>query len=307
MYCENCGSKLDENAKFCTICGAAVEDEQPQAEQQPTQQPPIQQQPTQQQPVQNVWNATNPQYGSQYAGGTNAQRSSNGARKTIIILVIVIVVLIAAAAVAAVLLLGRKNDTPADSIKTEQSQTETKEEEQAEQEPEAPHEMTFEEAQQIAAGFSTAELPDLAAFDWYTPSIGSGAAPGFLNGAAPITNPTLVEGGWKMLVVWDPQRVRGAYCWDVENAQIWNQGGDSASMNVTPYIFYEPDLGYTTDMSNQPPVNYLGNWANDALHVSVSYTYMDINYFYEYEGKQYAIGTILAPDGTPGEVALVRP
>lgn len=304
MFCEKCGNRLPENARFCTQCGTSVGSTQSQT---------TYQQPLQQQPTQNTENSTPSQFGAAEMGvngmPVKASHSSSGNRKAVIIIVIVLSVILVAAAVVAFVLLGRRYDAPAEPIVTEQTEEAQKQQTQQEPEPEpeAPHEMTFEEAQQIAAGFSTSEFPDLTTFDWYTPSIGSNAVPGFLNSATPITNHTLVEGGWKMLVVWDPQRARNAYCWDIENAQIWNQGGDSVSMNVTPYIFYEPDLGYTTDISNQPAASYLGNWMYDTFHVTVGYTDIDINYFYEYDGKQYAVGTIVAPDGTTGEVALVRP
>lgn len=57
--CEYCGSQVPDNAKFCTSCGAALQQAQPAqqvyeppAYQQPTYEQPTYQQPTYQQPYQ---------------------------------------------------------------------------------------------------------------------------------------------------------------------------------------------------------------------------------------------------------------
>ena len=276
MFCQKCGKQIDDNTKFCTSCGAPTEPSSPAVQ----------------------------EYGQPRQASYVAPQKSNTA---LIITIIAAAFVIVAAIAAAVVILTNKEVPPIDDIQTEQSSQENSVPEEADTAEEPPHEMTFEEAQGIAAGYSTSEHPQISDFDWYVPSIGTGIAPGFLQSATPITNHTLVEGGWKLAIIWDPQRVRNAYCWDVANCDIWDLGGDSVSLNAKHYILYEPDPGYTTDFSNVPDDYYSGSWNGPSFYVTIGGGSITINGFYEYNGKQYAIGSATTQDGTAGEVALVRP
>ena len=315
MFCNHCGQKIEDGSKFCEHCGAKVEPFTPNAPQQPARpevERPIQQTQRASVPSVNPADAVTPRrpapanrptggYAPAPMGGMPTQEPKKPKSKTPIF-ILIIGLLVAAIAVLTILLLTNSSDeskeeaTPTEAATTVPEETEVP----TEAPTEAPN------YQEIAAYYSTDAYPNLETFSWFTDTGFGAQTPPILVDATPITTTELVEGGWQMITVWDPDRIYNAYCWDLDNAVITTVG-TNVTVTVNQFMFYEPDEGYTSDKIGQAPAVYSGTWNGMTANVAATGEPMTLNAFYEKDGRQYALGNVTAPDGTEGRIALMRP
>ncbi len=154
----------------------------------------------------------------------------------------------------------------------------------------------------ISTGLSTDERPGLDEFMWYLEGVYQDGVP---SGAAVIDNLKYIKGGWKGLIVYDPEGEFGENAADFLNMKI--DGKESKlSLTLDWYLMAVSDEAGTFDVSDMEDSVFKGKWKDGALWASGPGT-IRLTQFYEWKGKQYAIGTMETPDGMPAVCALVRP
>ncbi len=150
--------------------------------------------------------------------------------------------------------------------------------------------------------FSTSERPDLSDFVWYCEGVqytGIPAEAAFISELASLT------GGWKALVIYDPNNEFDSAAMEFLNISI-SGTTDDLSLTLDWYSIFWSNEGQSYDESDMEDSVFLGKWENGGLWASGAGT-IRLAQFYELSGKQYAVGTMDTPDGIPALVALVRP
>ena len=149
---------------------------------------------------------------------------------------------------------------------------------------------------------STEEHPDLEDFLWYTEDVAYDGVPSDAN---IIDSIDLLTGSWKALIVYDPNNEYDAGAMEFLNIALAGTA-ESLSLTLDWYQIFWANEGESFDESDMEDSVFLGNWENGGLWASGAGT-IRLTQFYELNGKQYAVGTMDTPDGTPALMALVRP
>lgn len=153
-----------------------------------------------------------------------------------------------------------------------------------------------------ASDFSTTERPKLSDFMWYFDGAYYNGIPSDIE---IIEDPELLSGDWKGFIWYDPERQRDSYGLEFLNV---NLDIDKSKVKVV-FDLYQLSFENTEIINEEDQENLVfnGQWDNgrcDAtgpgnVHIDTFYSHGD--------GKQYAVGTIDSPDGTPTYFAMVRP
>lgn len=149
---------------------------------------------------------------------------------------------------------------------------------------------------------STEEYPDLEDFLWYTEDVAYDGVPSDAN---IIDSIDLLTGSWKALIVYDPNNEYDAGAMEFLNIALAGTA-ESLSLTLDWYQIFWANEGESFDESDMEDSVFLGKWENGGLWASGAGT-IHLAQFYELNGKQYAVGTMDTPDGTPALMALVRP
>lgn len=149
---------------------------------------------------------------------------------------------------------------------------------------------------------STEEPPDLEDFLWYTEDVAYDGVPSDAN---IIDSIDLLTGSWKALIVYDPNNEYDAGAMEFLNIALAGTA-ESLSLTLDWYQIFWANEGESFDESDMEDSVFLGKWENGGLWASGAGT-IHLAQFYELNGKQYAVGTMDTPDGTPALMALVRP
>ena len=155
---------------------------------------------------------------------------------------------------------------------------------------------------ETSVSLSTRKRPNLGDFLWYTEGV---AYEGVPSDATIINNIGPLTGSWKALIVHDLNNEYDASGMEFLNIVLT---GTAKNLSVTLdwYESYLANEGKRLDKSNMEDSVFNGKWENSGLWASGAGT-IHLTQFYEQNGKQYAVGTMDTPDGTPALVALVRP
>ena len=149
---------------------------------------------------------------------------------------------------------------------------------------------------------STYERPDLEDFLWYTEDV-------FYNGvpadAAIIDNVKYTTGGWKGLIIYDPDNDYGANAMEFLNVNIAGTE-DDMSITLDWYLMFISGEGSSFDETDMEDVVFDGDWVGGGIR-AFGLGEMLLRRFYDLNNKQYAFGTLDTPDGIPAFIALVRP
>jgi hypothetical protein len=156
--------------------------------------------------------------------------------------------------------------------------------------------------EETGTSFSTEERPDLADFLWYTEDVVYDGVPSDANA---IENIGLLTGGWKALIIYDHNNEYDAGAMEFLNVAIAGTA-ESLSLTLDWYQIFWANEGESFDETDMEDVVFSGKWENGGLWASGAGT-IRLTQFYKHNGKQYAVGTMDTPDGTPALVALVRP
>jgi hypothetical protein len=149
---------------------------------------------------------------------------------------------------------------------------------------------------------STEERPDLEDFLWYTEDVVYDGVPSDAN---IIDNIGPLTGSWKALIIYDPNNEYDAGAMEFLNVALAGEA-ESLSLTLDWYQIFWANEGESFDETDMEDGVFLGKWENGGLWASGAGT-IHLTQFYELNGKQYAVGTMDTPDGTPALVALVRP
>ena len=149
---------------------------------------------------------------------------------------------------------------------------------------------------------STEERPDLEDFLWYTEDVVYDGVPSDAN---IIDNIGPLTGSWKALIIYDPNNEYDSGAMEFLNVALAG-AAESLSLTLDWYQIFWANEGDSFDETDMEDGVFLGKWENGGLWASGAGT-IHLTQFYELNGKQYAVGTMDTPDGTPALVALVRP
>ena len=157
-------------------------------------------------------------------------------------------------------------------------------------------------SEETGVSLSTEERPDLEDFLWYTEDVAYDGVPSDAN---IIDSIDLLTGSWKALIVYDPNNEYDAGAMEFLNIALAGTA-ESLSLTLDWYQIFWANEGESFDESDMEDSVFLGKWETGGLWASGAGT-IRLTQFYELNGKQYAVGTMDTPDGTPALMALVRP
>lgn len=152
------------------------------------------------------------------------------------------------------------------------------------------------------AALSTEERPDLEDFLWYVEGVLYDGIPAE---AASIAELGAVTGGWKALIIYDPDNTHDSSAMELLNLNILGPA-DNVNLTLDWYLIFWLDESESFDETDMEDSTFTGIWENGGLLASGAGT-LRLTDFYTQNGKQFAIGTMDTPDGIPAYVALVRP
>jgi len=149
---------------------------------------------------------------------------------------------------------------------------------------------------------STQERPDLGDFLWYTEDMQYNSIP---TDANIIDNLGSLTGGWKALIIYDPDNSADSYAMEFLNIALAGTA-DDLSLTLDWYLIFWGGEGESFDETDMEDTVFRGKWENGGLWASGAGT-IRLELFYSLNDKQYATGTMDTPDGIPAFIALVRP
>jgi hypothetical protein len=156
--------------------------------------------------------------------------------------------------------------------------------------------------EETGGSLSTEERPDLEDFLWYTEDVAYNGVPADAN---IIDNIGPLTGSWKALILYDPDNEYDAGAMEFLNIALAGTA-ESLSLTLDWYQIFWTNEGESFDETDMEDSVFSGKWESGGLWASGAGT-IRLTQFYEQSGKQYAVGTMDTPDGTPALVALVRP
>ena len=156
--------------------------------------------------------------------------------------------------------------------------------------------------EETGGSLSTEERPDLEDFLWYTEDVAYDGVP---SDASIIDNISPLTGGWKALIIYDPNNEYDAGAMEFLNVALAGTT-ESLSLTLDWYQIFWTNEGESFDETDMEDSVFSGKWESGGLWASGAGT-IRLTQFYEQSGKQYAVGTMDTPDGTPALVALARP
>ena len=156
--------------------------------------------------------------------------------------------------------------------------------------------------EETGASLSTEKRPDLENFLWYTEDVAYDGVPSDAN---IIDNIDPLTGGWKAIIIYDPNDEYDAGAMEFLNIALAGTA-ESLSLTLDWHQIFWANEGESFDETDMEDGVFNGKWENGGLWASGAGT-IRLTQFYEQSGKQYAIGTMDTPDGIPALVALVRP
>ena len=155
--------------------------------------------------------------------------------------------------------------------------------------------------EETGASLSTEKRPDLENFLWYTEDVAYDGVPSDAN---IIDNIDPLTGGWKAIIIYDPNDEYDAGAMEFLNIALAGTA-ESLSLTLDWHQIFWANEGESFDETDMEDGVFNGKWENGGLWASGTGT-IRLTQFYEQSGKQYAIGTMDTPDGIPALVALVR-
>lgn len=270
MFCQNCGKKIEDDANFCEFCGGKVSTATASA------------------PVRTV--SSHHPASEPYSYKKDGRRERSG--KTNLPLSIGLVVLALAAAVllwkGGVLDFGKGKGTP---VVQSGSGPET----QGSGGTAQPETRT-----PSGADLSTGERPTWEEFRWYLDDVQKN---GVWKDAVQFTDFDQMLGSWKAYIVYDPYHNMDSYAEEILNVELTGSAAEAHAV-MDWYIIYWGEEPY--DVSTEEDSIFSGSYENGEWYLTGSGNII-ISQFYIHEGKQYAFGSLLTPDGVIADLVLMRP
>lgn len=159
----------------------------------------------------------------------------------------------------------------------------------------------IEEGEFDVSDYSTTERPSLSDFMWYFDGVHYTGIP---ENVEYIMESDKIVGDWKGFIFYDPDRKMNSYGMEFLNVNI-DINGQKSNVTFDCYQYY-PENSEAIDVSGQE-LKYSGDFEYGSVYATGGGN-VHIDTFYTNEGgKQYGVGYIDTPDGTPAYLALVRP
>ena len=140
----------------------------------------------------------------------------------------------------------------------------------------------------------------MADFAWYESDVSRN---GFPPEAEQFTEYDRMRGGWKAYIKFDPDNSNGRRI-DLLLYMMINGDQDHVTVECDWYwehMLSEAEGQYSAD----EPSYYFGNYENGQIHATGAGK-MDIRYFYDWNGKEYAIGVMESQAGVKAILCMVR-
>ena len=149
--------------------------------------------------------------------------------------------------------------------------------------------------------FSTSENIGLADINLITADLLQGNIP---DGVQKLTDFNEVTGGWKAYMKTDPDNQFGSMMEHYLNVSI---SGSAVSSKLTfqwNYSFINAaGQGYD---DNSPDSTFVGAWQDGGIE-AIGPGRVNMTDFYYESGREYAVGSMMWPDGVPAAIVLIRP
>ena len=343
MFCRNCGQQINEGASFCSNCGEKIMKSDSQAKQpvtpaspetitppqnrQPYQAPPTPQPGYAQQPYQN------PQFRQNAAPVYAAPPQPPQARSNTALLIVIIVLLLILVLIGGILLFIkpgylRQHDGGNHGLLTLNSTTEPAQTASAPeseitqaasaaapvtQPPETESADSIDFPQGLIGGnynpmeepwaLSTSERPRFEEFEWCYGQFGFvRQAP---ENAELISDVQVYNGGWKALIIYNPDDPNGIFTRELDNISISVDQNHTVQLTVDWYLM-APDYSEITNEEDMEDTVFTGAVTNTGISVNGP-ALINIDNFWHDGERQYATGTITPQNGVTGYLAMVRP
>lgn len=150
----------------------------------------------------------------------------------------------------------------------------------------------------ITAQLSTYERPTQEEFAWYDEVFNNGIWPD----ATPVTDLSYILGGWKCYIVYDPY-VAGGEVRELANVELSYNMGEAYALVDWYQMFWNGEAPY--DETGDPDSEFYGTYKDGIFDLSGPCT-MSLGAFYEYQGKYYGFGYLIASDGTAANFWMMR-
>ena len=250
MFCTNCGYQIPDDSVFCSNCGAQVgKVSQPAAQTAPPV-PPEQHQKQQTKP------------------------KKTGKRIAVIVLIL-IALLFAFFVLLAIDRVVNREGPPANFQSGKK----------LDMAPTGPPSIA---SAKTAADWSTDALPRESDFDWFYDYTTGDLHTQIPEGAVKITDPSLLAGGWKALVLRTPMSSPYPNYWNM------NLTVNGSAVEAVQYWSGTIKNGVFEDASKGNPNSFKGTLDPDSLRLELTDVFgceLTILNWYEYNGVQYGIGT----------------
>ena len=194
----------------------------------------------------------------------------------------------------------RKRRNKEETTEEETTEEETTEEETTEEKT-TEEKTTEQETTKAQLDVNNVELPVESDFDWLTQV----AESGYPTDSKILMTGSEVNGMWKATFQYtDVGQFEEVTVKEYLTLEI--QAGDvAANIIVKPYLVKIDGEEYTNDYGSEYSLD--GRIDTGSISVYGDYANIDINVFYEYQGKQYGFGMLTNPSGEKSIVGLVRP
>lgn len=150
--------------------------------------------------------------------------------------------------------------------------------------------------------YNTTEKPMLVEFTWLYEGVYYQGIP---QGAVIIDDYPSIAGDWKALIWYDPEgKIENIDAKSLFNINISGQAEEVVMTFDWNLIVYNSQE--VKDESDMPDEIFTGKLEEGKLAAN-GFANLKLEIFYFFEGKEYALGTMQMPDGSPALIALVRP
>lgn len=179
---------------------------------------------------------------------------------------------------------------PEPVVEEEPEESEKQEEPEEQEEPKEPE--ILEDLQE----------PSLSDFMWYFDDVYWNGIP---KNSSRLSDSAYLSGNWKIFIWFDHEKGSDTYWIEFGNVNL-DFNGDNVNVIVNPCKLYPPSGAEPLDLTNSGIDRYNGKFDGGVLNATGAGNFHITNFYTLDDGKQYAVGSIDEPDGTPTVIALVR-
>lgn len=152
-----------------------------------------------------------------------------------------------------------------------------------------------------AAKYSTYDRPSSDEFGWCFGQFGLVSGPP--EGTKTVTDPLAFSGGWKAMIIYNPNDTSAGFTREFDNIDIKINNG-KVSLTIDWYYLEEPE-SETMNLEDMDDVVFTGKAGSKGISVT-GIADITVNSLWKANGKEYAVGKVTTTGGTQGYLALVR-